>query len=327
MHRTQYTRYRDRQAQAESDAPGRGSPRSKPGNALTDSEEQAVLDILNSPEFIDYSPYSVYHNLLDRGQRFCSISTMYRLLRRNGLSVSRQVRRRKASHPKPQLSATGPRQVWSWDVTLLRGPVRGVFYYLYAMIDIYSRKVVAWMLAKREGEDLASEFIRAACKREGIVPGQLIIHSDRGPSMKSLTVSELYKWLGVERSLGRPTVSDDNPYSEALFKTVKYCPAFPGWFKTFEDAEVFCRNFFNHYNGHHYHSGICFLTPESVHLGTAGAILEARHQTELQAYRSNPRRFPNGEPDLKLLPNTVWINDPMRTLPEAGSNGTLATEA
>jgi len=327
VHRTQFARHRDRQAQSTSDAPAAKNSRSKPSNALTDIEEQAILDILNSPEFIDCSPYSIYHGLLDRGQRHCSVSTMYRLLAKKGLSVSRQVRRRKSSHPKPQLSATGPRQVWSWDVTLLRGPVRGVFYYLYAMIDIYSRKVVAWMLTKREGEDLASEFIRAACEREGIQPGQLTIHSDRGPSMKSLTVKDLYKWLGVERSLGRPTVSDDNPYSEALFKTVKYCPAFPGWFRTFEDAEDFCRGFFEHYNDHHYHSGICFLTPESVHAGTAGTVLEARHQTELQAYKNNPRRFPNGQPGLKQLPSTVWINDPMRTTPDADPNLTLATKA
>lgn len=299
--------------------------RVKPSHALTTSEESSVLGILNSPEFLDQSPYSIYHGLLDRGQRLCSISTMYRLLRREGLSVSRQVRRRKANHPKPQLSATGPRQVWSWDVTLLRGPVRGVFYYLYAMIDIYSRKVVAWMLAKREDADLASEFLKAACKREGIIPGQLIIHSDRGSSMKSLTVSELYKWLGVERSLGRPSVSDDNPYSEALFKTVKYCPAFPGWFKTYEDAESFCREFFEHYNGYHYHSGICYLTPNSVHLGKAGEILQARLQTELLAYRLNPRRFFKGEPQLRQLAKTAWINDPMRTLPEACLKATLAT--
>ncbi len=327
MHRTQFARHRDRQAGATSDPPDVKISKPKPVNALTEVEEQAVLEILNSPEFIDRSPYSVYHGLLDRGQRLCSVSTMYRLLARKGLSVSRQARRRKASHPKPQLSATGPRQVWSWDVTLLRGPVRGVFYYLYAMIDIYSRKVVAWMLTKREGEDLAAEFIREACKREGIQPGQLTIHSDRGSSMKSLAVKELYKWLGVERSLGRPTVSDDNPYSEALFKTVKYCPAFPGWFRTFEDAANFCRGFFEHYNDHHYHSGICFLTPQSVHVGTAAVILEARHQTELQAYKDSPKRFPNGEPVLKQLPNTVWINDPMRTLPDANINGALATNA
>ncbi|MBX3171320.1 MAG: integrase core domain-containing protein [Candidatus Eremiobacteraeota bacterium] len=135
--------------------------------------------------------------------------------------------------------------------------------------------------------------------------------------MKSLSVGELYKWLGVERSLGRPSVSDDNPYSEALFKTVKYCPAFPGWFRSFEYAQAFCRGFFEHYNGSHYHSGICFLTPQSVHAGTARAILEAMHQTELQAYRSNPRRFPNGEPDLKQLPATAWINDPLRTPAQA----------
>ena len=327
MHRTQFARHRDRQARSTSDEPPAKNSLTKPSNALTDTEEQAVLDILNSPEFIDCSPYSVYHGLLDRGERHCSVSTMYRLLAKKGLSVSRHTRRRKASHAKPQLSATGPRQVWSWDVTLLRGPVRGVFYYLYAMIDIYSRKVVAWMLTKREGEDLASKFIRAACEREGIQPGQLTIHSDRGPSMKSLTVKELYKWLGVERSLGRPTVSDDNPYSEALFKTVKYCPAFPGWFETFKDAEDFCRGFFEHYNGHHYHSGICFLTPESVHVGTAEAVLEARHQTEMQAYRKNPRRFPNGEPNLKQLPSTVWINDPMRTSAVTNSDQALATKA
>ncbi|MBX3171319.1 MAG: DDE-type integrase/transposase/recombinase [Candidatus Eremiobacteraeota bacterium] len=157
MHRTKYVRYRGRQADAASEAPDRKHSRPTPGNALSESEEKAVLDVLNSPEFLDHSPYTVYHGLLDRGQRLCSISTMYRLLRKNGFKVSRQVRRRKASHAKPQLSATEPRQVWSWDVTLLRGPVRGVFYYLYAMIDIFSRKVVAWMLAKREGEDLAAE--------------------------------------------------------------------------------------------------------------------------------------------------------------------------
>lgn len=327
MHRTQFTRHRDRQAAASSPTPENPKPRAKPSHALSPEEERAVLDVLNSPEFIDHSPYSIYHGLLDRGQRLCSISTMYRLLQKEGLSVVRQVRRRKASHPKPQLSATGPRQVWSWDVTLLRGPVRGLFYYLYAMVDIFSRKVVAWMLAKREGEDLAREFILAACKREGIVPGQLVIHSDRGSSMKSLSVSELYKWLGVERSLGRPSVSDDNPYSEALFKTVKYCPAFPGWFRTYEDAENFCRDFFEHYNDRHYHSGICYLTPNSVHLGTASDVLQARHQTEMHAYRINPRRFPKGEPQLRQLAKTAWINDPMRTLPEALPKTTLATSA
>ena len=252
-------------------------------------------------------PNTVYRSLLDRQVRYCSISTMYRLLRRGGQSSCRRQRRQRVCHVKPQLKAMGPNQVWSWDIILLKGPIRGVFYYLYVMVDIYSRKVVAWMLAKREGEDLARNFIAQAYKREGVKPGQLTVHSDRGPSMKSLGVADLHRWLGIHQSFGRPSVSDDNPYSEAFFKTFKHCPAFPGRFESFEAAEKFCVRFFAYYNDKHYHSGIFYLTPNTVHNGLADSVLEARHLVEFAHYEANPKRYPAGSPKRKMLQESYWI--------------------
>lgn len=315
VHRTKLARFLDAKAVDLGDKPAPArAKRARPSHSLSEKEESEVLDILCSPEFVDHSPQAVYFSLLDRGRRYCSVSTMHRILRRHQAAADRQQRRRNHNFKKPQLLATSPNQVWSWDITLLKGPVRGVFYYLYVMMDIFSRRVVAWMLAKRECEDLASQFIAEACKAEKIGSGDLTIHSDRGPSMKSLGVAELYRRLGVERSLGRPSVSNDNPFSEALYKTVKYCPAFPGSFNTFEEAQLFCTGFFGHYNGAHYHSGICFLTPNSVHFGRAEQILAARHEVEMQAYFLNPKRYPKGPPKKKILPGAVWINDPAKEL-------------
>jgi len=324
LHRYQFVRFKQRrEVSPEPLASEPPQPRARPTQALSEAEEAQILDLLMSPKYVDQSPHTVYHSLLDRQVRYCSISTMYRLLRRGGQSSGRRQRRQRVCHVKPQLQALGPNQVWSWDITLLKGPIRGVFYYLYVMVDIYSRKVVAWMLAKREGEDLASNFIAQAYKREGVQPGQLTVHSDRGPSMKSLGVADLHRWLGIHQSFGRPSVSDDNPYSEAFFKTFKHCPAFPGRFESFEAAEKFCVSFFAYYNDKHYHSGICYLTPNTVHNGLADSVLEARHLVELAHYEANPKRYPAGSPKRKRLQESYWINDPVRALPENQENEML----
>ena len=290
---------------------GPPKPRAAPKNKLSEVETEQVRDVLNSPENCEFAPAQIWARLLDSGIYLCSIATMYRVLRASGET---RERRRQRTHPakkKPELLATRPLQVWSWDITKLRGPVRGVTYDLYVIIDIYSRYVVGWTVAVTETGELAKAFIDDALKRHGIRRDQLALHADRGTSMTSKPVAQLLVDLGVERSHSRPRVSNDNPYSEAAFKTLKYCPAFPTRFGSIHDARTFCAKFFDHYNNEHYHSGIGLLTPATVHYDKTETIITARNITLTTAYATNPKRF-SKPPTAPKPPKEAWINDPSR---------------
>jgi putative transposase len=287
-------------------------PRPTPGRALSADERKTVLRQLNSERFADQSPRQVYSKLLDEGSYLCSVRTMYRILEDH---QSTRERRNQLTHPnykKPELLATGPNEVWSWDITKLKGPEKWTYYYLYVILDIYSRTVVGWMLAHRESSDLAKQLIQTTIEKHEISADQLIIHSDRGPSMTSHSVAHLLGSLGVTKSHSRPHVSNDNPFSESQFKTMKYRPDFPQRFGSYEDALGFSRRFFDWYNNEHYHSGIGMLTPASLHFGQAKEILSARKQTLEQAWQKTPERFVHGIPKPQRLPKAVWINAPNR---------------
>jgi putative transposase len=282
---------------------------------LSDRERQVVLQHLHSKRFVDKAPAEVYATLLDEELYFCSERTMYRILAANDELRERRNQLRHPPYAKPELLATGPNQVWSWDITKLKGPVKWTYFYLYVILDIYSRYVPGWMLTRRESASLAKRLIAESCDKQGIEPGQLIIHSDRGPSMKSKTVAQLLGDLGVTKSHSRPHVSDDNPFSESQFKTLKYRPEFPDRFGSFEDGLAFCRPFFHWYNTEHYHGGIGLLTPEAVHFGQAEAIISKRSQVLRAAYEAHPERFVRGLPTPPQLPEAVWINPPRQQLP------------
>lgn len=289
---------------------GPPAPRPSPPNKLTEPERQRVLTVLRSPEYCDLAPAQVWARLLDDGVYLCSISTMYRLL---AVAGENRERRRQRTHParqKPELIARRPNQVWSWDITKLQGPERGVYYELFVIIDIFSRYVVGWMVSPAETGELAEAFIADTLQRHGIAPRQLSLHADRGTSMTSKPVAQLLVDLGVARSHSRPHVSNDNPYSEAQFKTLKYCPAFPGRFGSIQDARSFCAAFFDHYNHVHRHAGIGLHTPASVHYGTAEEIRAQRAVTLDAAYAANPTRFAHRPPTPPTLPTVAWINEP-----------------
>jgi putative transposase len=275
---------------------------------LSQEEQAEVLAVLDSPRFADKSPGQVWAVLLDEGVYLCSLATMYRLLRERGQSGER---RRLAVHPakkKPELEASGPNEVWSWDITKVKGPARGVYYQLYVILDIFSRKVVHFEIWPTETGTLAKEFIQhAIAANGGVIPKA--IHADRGTSMTSNTVAGLYALLGIEQSHSRPRVSNDNPYSEANFKTLKYCPAFPERFGSIEDANAFSAQFFSYYNVEHRHSGIGWHTPASVHDGSAAALRARRADVLQEAYRAHPERF-RRQPVPPKLPERAWINPP-----------------
>ena len=269
-----------------------------------------MLDILHTERFVDKAPTEVYATLLDEGTYHCSVRTMYRIL-----SEAAEVRERRnqARHPKyqaPELLATAPNQVWSWDITKLRGPVKWTYFYLYVILDIFSRYVVGWMIAHRESAALAKRLIAETCEKENVQPGQLTIHADRGSSMKSKTVAFLLADLGVTKSHSRPYVSDDNPYSESQFKTLKYRPDFPARFGSIQDARSFCREFFPWYNREHRHSGIGLMTPEMVHYGKAEQVRNQREVVLASAFDTHPERFVRGIPMPPPLPEAAWINKP-----------------
>jgi putative transposase len=278
--------------------------------ALSHAERRTVLDLLNSPRFVDHAPAQVHAALLDQGTYHCSSRTMYRILHDN-----REVRERRdqLQHPqyhKPELIASGPCQVWSWDITLLPGPGKGSRYHLYVILDIFSRYAVGWLLAHRECSELATRLIRETCDKQEVRPDQLTIHSDRGPAMKSQTVAQLLAALGVIKSHSRPSISNDNPFSESQFKTFKYQPDFPDRFASYDEALAYCTEFFSWYNNQHYHSGLNMLTPASVHYGHAQQIVAQRNQTLQAAYDKHPERFVRGTPLQKQPPKDVWINPP-----------------
>ena len=285
--------------------------RPTPPLALEPDERQRVIDILHSDRFLDDTPYQVYATLLDEGQYHCSIRTMYRILTsEHGCVKERRRHVQRPNYVKPELLATEPNQVWSWDITKLKGPAKWTYFYLYVIMDIFSRYVVGWMIAQSELGALAKRLIEDTCEKQHIEPDQLIIHSDRGPSMKSKPVALLLSDLGVTKSHNRPHVSNDNPYSEAQFKTIKYCPKFPGRFGSIQDARSFCQPFFSWYNKEHRHSGIGLMTPEQVHYGLAQKIYEDRSQVLLDAYEKSPQRFKGKVPKPHALPKAAWINKP-----------------
>jgi putative transposase len=301
------TLYRHRQV-AESPRPK--LPRPTPPRALSAEERQVVLGALHSERFVDQAPAEVYATLLDEDCYLCSIRTMYRLL---GDSQEVRERRDQLRHPqyhKPELLATGPNQVWSWDITKLLGPAKWSYFYLYVIMDIFSRYVVGWTLAERESGQLAQRLIRETCAKENIEEGQLTIHADRGTSMTSQTVAQLLATLGVVKSHSRPQVSNDNPFSESQFKTLKYQPEFPQRFASHEHGLTFCREFFPWYNDKHHHWGLGLMTPVTVHTGRANEVLAARQVALAAAYLAHPQRFVHREPRPQQPPKAVWINPP-----------------
>lgn len=292
--------------------PGPPKPRPTPANALTPQEREAVLEVLHGERFVDRAPAQVWATLLDEGTYLASPSTMYRLLRTNG---EVRERRRQATHPPrtvPELVADAPDRVWSYDATALKGPARGVWYDLFVMLDLFSRYSPGWLVVER-GQDarVVRDWIEAIVVASGpIEAGTLDIHADRGSAMTSKPVAVLLADLRIGRTHGRPHVSNDNPYSEAAFKTLKYCPAFPERFGSLQHARAFADDFLTAYNHHHRHSGIGYHTPASVHFGTAAAVRAGRASVLDAAYAAHPDRFVNGAPTPPDLPGPAWINKP-----------------
>lgn len=277
---------------------------------LPDCERRTVLNVLHQPRFVDLAPGEVYATLLDEGVYLCSERTMYRVLDEN-----REVRERRNQlrHPKyaaPELLATESNQLWSWDITKLHGPAKWTYYYLYVILDVFSRYIVGWVVAPSESKALAQRFIRETCERQRIQPGQLTVHADRGSSMRSKPVAFMLADLGVTKSHSRPHVSNDNPFSEAQFKTLKYRPDFPEKFGSIEDSRAHCKDFFDWYNREHHHSGIGLFTPYDVHHGLAAHRFRARAAVLDAAHRAHPERFVHGHPVPAPLPTEVWINKP-----------------
>jgi putative transposase len=262
---------------------------------IPDPERDHIKNVLCSDRFGDLAPAQIYTTLLDEGVYLCSERSMYRIL---------------TEHDLPRVHATGPNQAWSWDISRLRGPVVRCWFYLYVVIDIFSRKIVGWSIDVVESDRVAKRLIKTACSREGINPDTLILHSDRGAQMTSTTIAELLEDLAVTRSLSRPRTSDDNPYSEANFKTVKYRPDYPDRFTSIEEARAWMRRFARWYNHHHYHSGIAYLHPADLHAGRAGEIVTARQHVLDAAYQANPERFRHRPPQAAHPPSEAWINKP-----------------
>lgn len=285
-------------------------PRRASARALGPEERAAVLDVLHQPRFVDQAPREVVASLADEGTHLCSVSTMYRILHANDEVRERRDQLRHPAYSAPELLAEGPNQVWSWDITKLKGPVKWSYFQLYVIIDIFSRYIVGWMVAERESATLAERLIDTTCARQGISRGQLTLHADRGSSMTSQTVAQLLADLGVTKTHSRPHVSDDNPYSEAQFKTLKYRPGFPDRFGSLPDARAHFADFERWYNHEHHHSGIADLTPADVHFGRAQDRLEARQRVLDAAYAAHPERFVNGPPRAAALPTAAWINRP-----------------
>jgi putative transposase len=285
--------------------------RPAPPLALSASERNEVLDIFHENRFIDKAPQEVYAKLLDEKRYVCSIRTMYRILEKEGEVKERRNQLVRPHYTKPELLAKAPNEVWSWDITKLKGPVKWTYYYLYVILDIFSRYVVGWMVARRELAALARKLIEETIKKQSIQPDQLQIHADRGSSMTSKPVAFLLADLGVTKSHSRPSVSNDNPYSESQFKTMKYRPEFPDRFGSIEDARSFSQTFFPWYNTEHYHSGLGLITPEDVHYGRAVRIVEDRKEVLMAAYERHPERFRGRIPKPLPVPDTVWINKPV----------------
>ncbi len=285
-------------------------PRPKSARALTSPQQQEVLDVLHAPRFADQAPAEIYASLLDEGVYHCSIRTMYRILDQHDEVRERRKQLRHPVYHKPELLAELPNEVWSWDITKLMGPVKWRYFYLYVILDIFSRRVVGWCVADAESAVLFKPLLDEAIAKHSVPPGQLTLHADRGGPMKAKATALLLADLGVTRSHNRPHTSNDNPFSESHFKTLKYQPSFPQRFGCIEDAKSFCRRFFDWYNQDHHHAGIGLMTPDQVHYGQTDAVHAARQHTLDQAFRANPERFVNKTPIPPAKPTAAWINPP-----------------
>jgi putative transposase len=308
-------RHRRRRSAAPTQAPVERSS----ARALGVEERQAVLATLHSERFVDQSPAAVYARLLDEGRYLCSQRTMYRLLEQAGEVRERRDQLRHPVYARPELLASRPNEVWSWDITKLLGPTKWSYFYLYVLLDIFSRYVVGWMVAHRESAQLAKRLIAESARKQSIEPGQLTVHADRGSSMTSKPVALLLADLGVTKTHSRPSVSNDNPFSEAQFKTMKYRPEFPDRFGSIEDSRAFCVGFFDWYNNRHYHSGLALLAPTTVHHGNSATVIERRSAVLAAAYAAHPERFVRRAPRPAEPPTAVWINPPK----SADGNGDL----
>jgi putative transposase len=298
--------YRDRQPRVVRPT----QPRPTPARALSPVERQAVLDVLHEKRFVDLAPPQVYAQLLEEGRFLCSIRTMYRILEAKQEVKERRAIRRHPETTKPCLVATAPNEVWSWDISKLAGPAKGIWFNLYVVLDLYSRYVVAWMIAQQALARLARRLLHEAFLREGVEPGQLTVHSDRGSQMVAQPVTDLWATLGVVPSLSRPRVPDDNPFSESQFRTLKDRPDFPDRFGSIQDARAYGGELFDWYNNRHHHSGLGLLTPATVHHGNTDEVLAQRRAVLHAAYAAHPDRFVRGRPEPRRPPDEVWINQP-----------------
>jgi putative transposase len=303
--RASYYRWRQRPA-----AVAQPTPRPRPVRALCSAEQETVLACLHEERFQDRSPAAVYATLLDERQYHCSIRTMYRLLQQRGASRERRDQLTHPPYQKPELLATAPNQLWSWDITKLLGPAKWTYFYLYVILDVFSRYVTGWMVAPRESAELAKRLIEDSCVKQNIQPGQLTVHADRGSAMTSKPVAFLMADLGVTKTHSRPYVSDDNPYSESQFRTLKYRPDFPDRFGSIQDARAFCLRFFPWYNDEHRHSALGLMTPAMVHYDQAPLIRRQRQLVLDAAYQTHPERFVRRPPRAPVLQQEVWINKP-----------------
>jgi putative transposase len=315
------TLYRHRQGEG---APREKKPRPRHPRALLPDEREAVLGTLHCDDFADHSPAEVHATLLERGRYLCSERTMYRLLTDSGEVRERRDQLRHPQYHKPELLATAPNQVWSWDITKLKGPVKWSYFYLYVLLDIFSRYVVGWMAAESESAVLAQRLIEETCAKQQIQEGQLILHADRGSPMTSKSLALLLADLGVDKTHSRPHVSNDNPYSEAHFKTLKYRPEFPDRFGSVQHVRDVGHDLFGWYNNEHHHSALAWLTPAVVHYGHADELLDVRYRTRLAAYAEHPERFVRGEPRRETLARQVWINPPENTTHQDAPGSTQA---
>jgi len=304
--------YRDRHRRRPSVSRRVRRGRARPPLAFSIAEQDLLLGLLGSERFLDMAPAAVFATLLDEGQYYGSIRTMYRLLAAANQTGERRRQRIHPVYAKPELLAIGPNEVWSWDITKIRGPVKWSYYHLYVILDIYSRYVVGWMVAYRETAELAEQLIADTVAKQDIVPGTLTLHADRGTSMRSKPVAALLVDLQVAKTHSRPHVSDDNPYSEAQFKTLKYRPDFPERFGSIEDARAHCQTFFAWYNTEHHHSGIGLMSPDVVHHGRAGALTARGAITLDAAFIAHPNRFKGIAPQPPKLPDAAWINPPKK---------------
>jgi putative transposase len=291
--------------------PALPAERVAPARALSAAERAGVLTVLHQERFLDRSPAAIQATLLDEGQYLCSTRTMYRILEQEGESRERRDQLIHPAYQKPELLATAPNQLWSWDITKLLGPAKWTYFYLYVILDVFSRYVTGWMVAYREGAELAKQFIEETIRKHQVPAGQLNIHADRGRVMISKPVAFLMADLGVTKTHSRPYVSDDNPYSESQFRTMKYRPDFPDRFGCIQDSRAFCQQFFQWYNQEHRHSGIGLLTPAMVHFGETQAVLAQRQVVLNAAYQAHPDRFVRRPPKPNPLPSEVWINKPV----------------